>query len=92
MAMYQIYQLPFELVRPCRCSYVVSFTNDNGDRQEAFISNENLFRLMMNPDTPIKLIPKKNQNGTEQIWIMVCKMEWTLGFKKPIFGPDGYRF
>ena len=87
MANYK-FELPFEVERPCRCSYVVRFDKD----RQAFISNENLFRLMMNPDTPMQFIKKKNQNGIEQTWIMVCKMEWTLGFKKPMFGPDGRRF
>ena len=87
MEMCQTYQLPFKVVRPCRCSYVVSLDEDH----QAFISNENLFRLMMNPDTPMKLIKKPNRNGPEQTWIVVCKMEWTLGFKKPMFGPDGCR-
>ena len=88
MAMYQTYQLPFEVERPCRCSFVVRL-EDGG---HAFISNENLVRLMMNPDTPMEFIKKQNQNGPDQTWIMVCKMEWTLGFKKPVFGPDGRRF
>lgn len=88
MAMYQTYQLPFEVERPCRCSFVVRLENGG----HAFISNENLFRLMMNPDTPMKFIKKQSQNDPDQTWIMVCKMEWTLGFKKPVFGPDGRRF
>ena len=85
MAMHQTYQLPFEVERACRCSFVVRLENE----QRAFISNENLLTIMMNPNTPMKFIKKMNRNGTEQTWIIVCKTEWTLGFKNLMLGPDG---
>ena len=88
MAMYT-YQLPFEVERSSRCSYVVKLDKDH----YAFISNENLWTLMQNPDTPFQVIMKRDpRSRTERPWIVVLKTEWTLGFKKPMFGPDGHRF
>ncbi len=89
MAMYQTYQLPFKVERSCRCSYVVSLDKDH----QAFISNENLWTLMQNPDTPFQVIMRRSsRSGIEKPWIVVAKTEWTLGFKTPMFGPDGRRF
>lgn len=86
MAMYKQYNLPFEIERACRCSFVVRLVNG----ETAFISNENLWTLMQNPDSQIEIIHHQdNRRGTVQKWIMVAKTEWTLGFKKRIFGPDG---
>ena len=82
------FELPFEVERACRCSFVVRLENG----EHAFISNENLLRVMQNPTIPMNFVKKMHRNGTEQTWIVVCKMEWTLGFKKPMFGPDGHRF
>ena len=82
------FELPFEVERACRCSFVVRLENG----EHAFISNENLLRVMQNPTIPMKFVKKMNRNGIEQTWIMVCKMEWTLGFKISMFGPDGRRF
>ena len=86
MAMYT-YQLPFEVERPCRCSFVVRFKNGG----HAFISNENLFYLSQNPGCKFEVINRNYRNGRTQPWIIVAKTEWTFGFKKPMFGPDGHR-
>ena len=86
MAMFRHYDLPFEIERACRCSFVVRLYNG----ETAFISNENLWTLMQNPNSQIQVIDHQdNRRDTVQKWIMVAKTEWTLGFKKRIFGPDG---
>lgn len=82
------FELPFEVERTCRCSFVVRLENGG----HAFISNENLFYLAQNPGCKFEVINRNYRDGRTQPWIMVCKMEWTLGFKKPVFGPDGRRF
>ena len=86
MANYK-FELPFKLGRPCRCSFVVRLD----DGRNAFISNENLFYLSQNPGCEFEVIDRNYRNGRTQPWIVVAKTEWTLGFKKPMFGPDGHR-
>ena len=86
------FELPFKVERSCRCSYVVSFTEGENKGTVAFISNENFFRLMYNPNLPVELIPRRNpRTGKELTWIMVPTMEWTFGFKARLFGLDGNR-
>ena len=83
------FELPFEVERACRCSFVVRLENEH----HAFISNENLWTLMQNPGTPFQVIMRMDPRSCiEKPWIVVLKTEWALGFKKPMFGPDGHRF
>jgi hypothetical protein len=85
MAMYKHYKLPFEVERACRCSFVVRL--ENGEK--AFITNENLWTLMQNPVSLIKIVEKTDpRTGAIQKWILIGKFEWTFGFKKKPFGPD----
>ena len=86
MAMYKQYNLPFEVERACRCSFVVRLVNG----EHAFITNENLWALMQNPDSLKKVVEKMDpRTRNVQKWILVGKFEWSWGFKKKLFGPDG---
>ena len=85
MAMYKQYNLPFEIERACRCSFVVRI--DNGE--PVFITNENLLYMMEHPDANFQIVERCNSHGFDSKWIEVAKTEWTLGFKNRIFGPDG---
>lgn len=80
------HKLSFEVERACRCSFVVRFENG----EQAFISNHNLLTLMRDPNTPFNIIERMDSR-TRMIrkWIVVLESNWTLGFKKPMFGPDG---
>ena len=83
------FELPFEVERAARCSFVVRLQNG----EHAFISNQNLFTMMRAPWTHFQVIKKRNsRTGIDQAWIVVEEIRWTLGFKARLFGPDGSRF
>lgn len=82
------FELPFEVERACRCSFVVRLK----DGTHAFISNQNFFTMMQAPWTSFQVIKKRNvRTGIDQPWIMVQECRWTLGFKTKLFGADGSR-
>ena len=82
------FELPFEVERACRCSFVVRL--ENGER--AFISNQNLFTLIRAPWTPFQVMKRTDhRTGIEQAWIMIQESKWTFGFKTRLFGIDGNR-
>lgn len=75
--------LPFEIERACRCSFVVRFYNSG---EHAFISNANLLAFLKNPYTQYEIIPRKDvRRGTETNWIAIHVCSLDLGFKKPVF-------
>ncbi len=82
------FNLPFEIERACRCSFVVRF--NNGER--AFISNANLLAFMNNPYTQYEIVPRRNVNGVEVNWIAIHVCSLDLGFKKPMFSSNRERF
>lgn len=80
--------LPFEIERACRCSFVVRL--NNGDH--AFISNANLLAFLRDPYTQYEIIPRKDvRRGTETNWIAIHVCSLDFGFKKPVFS-DRERF
>ena len=82
------FNLPFEIERACRCSFVVRLNNG----EHAFISNANLLAFMNNPHTLYEIIPRRDSRGVELNWIAIHVCSLDLGFKKPIFLPTGERF
>lgn len=75
------FNLPFEIERACRCSFVVRL--NNGDR--AFISNANLLAFMNNPQTQYELVCRRDSRGIESNWIAIHVCSLDLGFKRPMF-------
>ena len=71
--------LPFEIERACRCSFVVRFSNG----EHAFISNANLLAFMNDSHTQYEIIRRRDANGLETNWIAIYSLD--LGFKKPVF-------
>ena len=83
MAMYKRYELPFEVERACKSSFVI-----NTGVGHAFITNENLLEFLRNPATDYTIAELHLPNGQVQKWIAV--KTFTLGFKKRLFGTDGH--
>lgn len=84
-----VYNLPFEVERACRCSFLVRLN----DGQLAYISNANMLMLANHPETPFQVMMRMDpKTHIERPWIVVARTEWTLGFKKPMFCPDERRF
>lgn len=82
---YNEIHLPFEVERPCRCSFVVRLSND----EHAFITNSNLFYMMQHPTADFHTIVKRDTRGLDQKWIVVAKVIWDLGFKPKKFDCNG---
>lgn len=74
------FNLPFEVERACRCSFVVRLLNSG---EHAFISNANLLAFMNDPYVQYEIIRRRDANGLETNWIAIYSLD--LGFKKPIF-------
>lgn len=72
--------LPFEIERACRCSFIVCFNNG----EHAFISNANLLAFINNPYIQYEIVLRRDSRGIETKWIAVYKCTIDLGFKKPI--------
>ena len=83
------FNLPFEIERACRCSFVVRFYNSG---EHAFISNANLLAFLNEPYIQYEIIPRRDSRGVEMKWIAVVRCSLDLGFKKPTFSANGERF
>lgn len=75
------FNVPFEIERACRCSFVVRFNNG----EQAFISNSNLLEFMKDPRIQYGIVLRRDARGIETKWVAVHKYIVDLGFKKPIF-------
>ena len=78
-------ELPFEIERACRCSFVVRFSN--GER--AFITNANLLVFLNHPATSYQIVRSFDKRGIEMRWVAVYTLDF--GFKRPLFSATGER-
>jgi hypothetical protein len=77
-------KLPFEIIRACRCSFVVDVNGRN-----CFISNQNLLAFMQNPNVEWRTTERRDARGIEMCWIEVREANWTLGLKIPLLFRNG---
>lgn len=78
-------ELPFTIIRACRCSFEVEI-----DGKTAFISNQNLLTFMQNPNVQYRIEERRQgRDVPANRWILVCVARWELGFRNPIYLPNG---
>ena len=73
--------LPFEIVRACRCSFVVRFKNGT----TAFILNANLFEFLRNPRAEYEIVTRTDRRGKDMLWVAVYRKTLDLGIQPRYF-------